>query len=209
MKCPFISYGTKRRRRIMKEKSKLSLLLGVWNTKTIVGVAIGAALFGVLMVFGGIKVFTNTSLTSAMIVVVVVAALFGPLPAAVAAGIGNVIADLIGGWGFWFDWSIGNFVLGFFVGLLPIYGAKISDGIFTVKHAIIYVITVILGNALAFGIVTPLLTYLFYSSELTITWMQAFSAIVSNGIVLTVIGIPILILLSKRNARKTNLVKED
>lgn len=193
----------------MKEKSKLSLLLGVWNTKTIVGVAIGAALFGVLMVFGGIKVFTNTSLTSAMIVVVVVAALFGPLPAAVAAGIGNVIADLIGGWGFWFDWSIGNFVLGFFVGLLPIYGAKISDGIFTVKHAIIYVITVILGNALAFGIVTPLLTYLFYSSELTITWMQAFSAIVSNGIVLTVIGIPILILLSKRNARKTNLVKED
>ena len=209
MKCPFISYGTKRRRRIMKEKSKLSLLLGVWNTKTIVGVAIGAALFGVLMVFGGIKVFTNTSLTSAMIVVVVVAALFGPLPAAVAAGIGNVIADLIGGWGFWFDWSIGNFVLGFFVGLLPIYGAKISDGIFTVKHAIIYVITVILGNALAFGVVTPLLTYLFYSSELTITWMQAFSAIVSNGIVLTVIGIPILILLSKRNARKTNLVKED
>lgn len=193
----------------MKEKSKLSLLLGVWNTKTIVGVAIGAALFGVLMVFGGIKVFTNTSLTSAMIVVVVVAALFGPLPAAVAAGIGNVIADLIGGWGFWFDWSIGNFVLGFFVGLLPIYGAKISDGIFTVKHAVIYVITVIVGNAIAFGVVTPLLTYLFYSSELTITWMQAFSAIVSNGIVLTVIGIPILVLLSKRNARKTNLVKED
>ena len=54
----------------MKEKSKLSLLLGVWNTKTIVGVAIGAALFGVLMVFGGIKVFTNTSLTTAMVVVV-------------------------------------------------------------------------------------------------------------------------------------------
>ncbi len=193
----------------MKEKSKLSLLLGVWNTKTIVGVAIGAALFGVLMVFGGIKVFTNTSLTSAMIVVVVVAGLFGPLPAAVAAGVGNVIADLIGGWGFWFDWSIGNLVLGLFVGLLPLYGAKIEDGVFTVKHAIIYIITVIVGNALAFGVVTPLLTYLFYSSELTITWMQALSAIISNGIVLIVIGIPVLTLLARRNARKTNLVKED
>jgi len=193
----------------MKEKSKLSLLLGVWNTKTIVGVAIGAALFGVLMVFGGIKVFTNTSLTSAMIVVIVVAGLFGPLPAAVAAGVGNVIADLIGGWGFWFDWSIGNFVLGLFVGLLPLYGAKIEDGIFTVKHAIIYIITVIVGNAVAFGVVTPLLTYLFYSSELTITWMQALSAIISNGVVLIVIGIPVLTLLAKRNARKTNLVKED
>ena len=108
----------------MKE-SKWKQFLGVWNTKTIVGVAIGAALFGVLMVFGGIKIFSNTSLTSAMVVVVVVAALFGPVPAALTAGIGNVIADLIGGWGFWFDWSFGNLVLGLFVGLLPLYGAKI------------------------------------------------------------------------------------
>ncbi len=134
-----------------KEKSSVkSLLLGKWNTKTIVGVAIGAALFGVLMVFGGIKVATNTSLSSAMVVVVVVGALFGPLPAALAAGLGNVIADLISGYGFWFDWSIGNAVLGFFVGLLPLYGARIEDGVFQVKHAIIYTILCIIGNALAF-----------------------------------------------------------
>lgn len=192
-----------------KKESKLKLLLGVWNTKTIVGVAIGAALFGVLMVFGGIKVFTNTSLTTAMVVVVVVAGLFGPLPAALAAGIGNVIADLIGGWGFWFDWSAGNLVLGLFVGLLPLYGAKISDGIFKVKHAIIYALMCILGNIVAFGLVTPLLTYLFYSHELTITWLQCLSAVISNGIVLIVIGIPFLFLLAKRNARGTNLSKED
>jgi energy-coupling factor transport system substrate-specific component len=185
------------------------MILGTWNTQTIVGVAIGAALFGVLMVFGGIKVFTNTSLTSAMIVVAVVAGLYGPLPAAVAAGVGNVIADLIGGWGFWFDWSIGNFVLGFFVGLLPLYGARIDEGIFELKHAIIYIITVIVGNAIAFGLVTPALTYAFYSSELTITWLQALSAIISNGIVLIVIGIPILKALASRNARKFNLTKED
>ena len=161
----------------MKE-SKWKQFLGVWNTKTIVGVAIGAALFGVLMVFGGIKIFSNTSLTSAMVVVVVVAALFGP-------------------------------VLGLFVGLLPLYGAKISEGIFTVKHAIIYVITCIVGNIVAFGLVTPLLTSLFYSQELAITWLQAASAIVSNGVVLIVIGIPFLFLLAKRNASKTNLKKED
>ena len=38
----------------------------------IVGVAIGAALFGVLMNFGSIKVFTNTNLTTAMLVPVIV-----------------------------------------------------------------------------------------------------------------------------------------
>ena len=60
--------------------------------------------------------------------------------------------DLIGGWGFWFDWSIGNGVLGFFVGLLPLYGADINKGIFNVKHAIIFAVIAVLGNALAFGI---------------------------------------------------------
>lgn len=192
-----------------EKKSIGKLLLGTWDTKTIVGVAIGAALFGVLMVYGGIRVFTNTSLTSAMIVVAVVAALFGPLPAALAAGIGNVLADLIGGWGFWFDWSIGNFVLGFFVGLIPLYGARIEDGVFKVKHAVFYVISVLVGNIIGFGLVTPFLTVAFYSSELTITWAQAFSAIVSNGIVLIVIGIPLLFILAKRNAKKTNLSVED
>ena len=55
-----------------------------WNTQTVVGVAIGAALYAVLMNYGGIRVFTNTSLTTAMIVPVIVGGLFGPLPAAVA-----------------------------------------------------------------------------------------------------------------------------
>ncbi len=192
-----------------EKKSIWRMLLGTWDTKTIVGVAIGAALFAVLMNYGGIKVFTNTSLTTAMIVVPIVAGLFGPLPAALVAGLGNVLADLIGGWGFWFDWSIGNFVMGLFVGLLPLYGARIEDGIFEVKHMIMYVICVILGNMIGFGLVTPVLTVLFYSSELTITWAQAFSAIISNGIVEIVVGIPVLTLLAKRNAKKNNLSVEE
>ncbi|MCR5675292.1 MAG: ECF-type riboflavin transporter substrate-binding protein [Lachnospiraceae bacterium] len=193
-----------------KEKESIGkILLGKWNTKTIIGIAIGAALFGVLMNFGSIRVFTNTSLSTAMIIDVIVGALFGPLPAALAAFCGNVIADLIGGWGFWFDWSIGNGVLGFFVGLLPVYGAKLADGVFEVKHAVIYAITVIVGNLLAFGVVTPILTYLFYSQELTITWGQAFAAVVSNASVQVIIGIPLLFVLAKRNAQSNNLKKED
>ena len=75
----------------MSSKNVGKKLVGVWNTRTIVAVAIGAALFGVLMNYGGIPVFTNTSLTTAMVVPVVVGAMYGALPAAVAAGVGNVI----------------------------------------------------------------------------------------------------------------------
>ncbi len=193
----------------LRKESVGKMIVGKWDTKTVVGVAIGAALYGVLMNYGGIRVFTNTSLTTAMIIDVIVGALFGPLPAALMAFCGNVIADLIGGWGFWFDWSVGNGVLAFFVGLLPLYGARIDEGVFTTKHAVIYAITVIVGNLVAFGAVTPLLTYLWYSNELTITWSQCLSAFASNASVQIIVGIPLLFLLASRNARSTNLSKED
>ena len=191
-----------------KKQSLGSILLGKWNTKTIVGIAIGAALFGVLMNFGSIRVTTNTSLTTSYIVLPIVGALFGPLPAFLTGLIGNTIADLIGGWGLWFDWSFGNAVAGFFMGLLPLYGAKIEDGVFTVKHAIIYAVVTVVGVGIGFGLVTPVLTYLFYSSELTVTWIQAWAAIVSDASVAIIVGVPVLFSLAKRNARGTNLSKE-
>jgi len=193
----------------MKKVSTLKTILGVWNTKTVVVIAIGAALFGVLMNFGGITIFTNTKITTAMIIPVIVGAMFGPVPAFVTCLVGNSIADLIGGWGYWFDWSIGNGVLGFIVGLLPIYGARINDGIFKLNHAIIYVITCFIGNAFAFGIVTPILTTVFYGGELKVTFVQSLTGGIANVLVLTVIGIPILIALAKRNARATNLKVEE
>lgn len=183
-------------------------IIGTWNTKTIVGIAVGAALFGVLMNYGSIKVFTNTSLTTAMIVPIIVGGMFGPLPAALAAGIGNVIADLIGGWGFWFDWSIGNAVLGLFVGALPLYGAYIDEGIFEVKHMVIYSILCVLGCAVAFGVVTPIVTWMFYDGELQITFIQSAISAVSNIIVLIGAGIPLLKVLASRNARGQNLSQE-
>jgi energy-coupling factor transport system substrate-specific component len=151
----------------MKDLSLAKKIFGDWKkTRTIVTVAIGAALYGVLMIYGGIPVFTNTQLSTALLVPIFVGALTGAFPTAIALFLGNVIADLIGGWGLWFDWSIGNAVMGFFVGLLPVYGAYIMDGIFKVKHAIIYAITVAVGVVVAFAAVTPLLTMVMYAGEL-------------------------------------------
>ena len=46
----------------IKKKNVGAMLVGEWNTKTIVAVAIGAALFGVLMCYGG----TTTTSTSVL-----------------------------------------------------------------------------------------------------------------------------------------------
>jgi energy-coupling factor transport system substrate-specific component len=192
----------------MAKKQFGKLFIGKWNTKTLVAAAVGAALFGVLMVYGSIPVFTNTNITLAMVIPVVVGGLFGSVPAFVTLLLGNMLADLIGGWGFWFDWSIGNGVLGLFIGALPLYGARIDEGVFKVKHAIIYAATAVIGNAVAFGIVTPLLTSLFYAADLEITFLQAFVSGISNTIVLVVIGIPLLIVLAKRFAKRGGLTEE-
>jgi energy-coupling factor transport system substrate-specific component len=192
----------------MANESFGRLFLGKWNTKTLVSIAVGAALYGVLMVYGSIPVFTNTNLTTAMIIPVVVGGLFGPVPTFVTLLLGNCIADLIGGWGFWIDWSIGTGVLGLFIGALPLYGARISEGVFKVRHAIIYGVAVVVGNAFALGIVTPLLTMVIQGSELEITFLQSLAASISNIAVLIIIGIPLLVVLSRRFGKRANLTEE-
>ena len=182
--------------------------VGVWNTRTIVTVAIGAALFGVLMNYGGIPIFTNTSLTTAMIVPVVVGATCGPLPAAIAAGVGNFIADLIGGWGIYPAWAIANGVAALFIGALPLYGAYIDEGIFDVKHIIWYIVCVVVGNAIAFGVVAQALTVVFEGGDMNVSLLQGVYASVGNILVELVVGIPVIKLLANRNKSRTNLEKE-
>jgi len=191
-----------------KRQSLWRLFLGEWSTKTIVAIAVGAALFGVLMAYGSIPVFANTQLTSAMIVPVIMGGLFGSVPAFITLFLGNVLADTLGGWGYWFDWSIGNGVLGLFIGALPLYGVRLKDGVFGVKHAIIYAVTAIVGNAVAFGIVTPVLSSIIYSADLEITFIQAFTGGISNTAVLIVVGIPILTLFARRYRKRANLTEE-
>ena len=108
----------------MEKKSIGKLLVGEWNTKTVVGVALGAILFAVNIVFIQVPIFTQVQLSLAPLVVVIVGGMFGPLACGISMMIGNFLADMIGGWGFWFDWTLADLVYGFIIGLLPVYGAK-------------------------------------------------------------------------------------
>ena len=95
-----------------------------------------------------------------------------------------------------------------FVDLLPVYGAYITEGKFTVKHAVIYALCCIVGNGLAFGVVTPILTTLFYGGDLNVTFLQAIWGSLSNILVEVVVGLPILFMLAKRYASRSNLEEE-
>jgi uncharacterized membrane protein len=66
----------------------------------------------------------------------------------------------------------------------------------------------VVGNAVALGLITPILTSLIYASDLEITFLQSFAAGISNTFVLVVVGIPLLTLLARRFKKHSNLTEE-
>ncbi|HNW04199.1 MAG TPA: ECF transporter S component [Oscillospiraceae bacterium] len=190
----------------MEKKSAGKPILGEWNTRTAAAVAVGAVLFGVLKVWGSIP---DLYFTAAMLVPIVAGALLGALPAGVSMFLGNCLADLIGGAGFGFDWSVGYGILGFCVGLLPLYGARIREGVFTMRQALVYAIVAVLANFVAFGLITPMMSSVFYFTDLEIASLQSLALGASNSAVLIVAGIPLLFLLARRGAGRGNPAGEE
>lgn len=76
------------------------------------------------------------------------------------------------------------------------------------KQAILYAVCCILGNMVAFGVITPVFSYLLYASDLNVTFLQAFAATLGNSAVLVIIGIPVLLILAKRYKARTNLTED-
>lgn len=183
-------------------------LFGEWTTKTVVGVALGAILFAVNIVYIQIPIFTQVQFSLAPLVVVIVAALFGPVPCGISMMIGNFLADMIGGWGFWFDWTIADFFCGFLIGLLPVYGAKIPEGIFTKKQMIIYGIIGLIAPIFSYCAIAPIFTVMWYQGELQIGMIQGLIAGIKDGLMYVILGIPLLKLMASRNAKKRNLYEE-
>ncbi|WP_252903985.1 ECF-type riboflavin transporter substrate-binding protein [Secundilactobacillus oryzae] len=194
---------------IQKKISLSRILLGTWDTKTIVAIAIGAALFGVLIDYAGIPIYTNTKLSVAHLVVIVVGALFGPLSAGLVGLFGNFFGDLIAGSGFWPDWWIGNFIVSYIIGLLPLYGARITEDIFTKKQSVIFGITSLLGIAVSFGFISPFLNTLFFGGEEAINFAQGYTAVIADGLVVIIVGIPLLFALAKRYTRQSHIIREE
>lgn len=183
----------------MGNKQYIQKFIGTWNIKTILGVLIGAVMFGILMNYCSILVYSKIYFTTSMIVPVIVGAYFGPLPAAVATGLGNVFADLIRHSDLYFNWSIGNAVLGLFIGTLPLYGANIKKGIFEIRHIILYSLTCIVGCGFSFVFIVPIFTAILYDGQLQITLIETAVGSIMNIIVLLVLGIPILKILANKN----------
>ena len=178
-----------------------------FNTKTLVGTALGAAIFTVLMMY--VKIPTglpSTEIQSCYGVGAFFAAMFGPIAGFLLAFIGHFISDSLS-YGAWWSWIIASGVCCFIIG--TVYPKlHVEDGILSKKDLIVYNVTQVIANIVAWIVVAPVLDILIYSEPVELVFAQGAVAGIGNAVSAGVIGSLLLFLYSKTRAKKGSLTKE-
>src|ERR1044071_70591 len=118
-----------RRERMATMKMERNELWEV-SSRTIVYAAIGAALYGILLVAQIPIPGSTVSIRPAFAIVPFYGYAFGPIVGFFTGLVGNAIGDQISGWGAltsW-NWSIANGLVGLIAGLAPVYLSRWTEG---------------------------------------------------------------------------------
>ena len=161
-----------------------------FGTRQVVYGAIGAALYGVFSWATNIfplPAAGNVTFRPAVAVLIFFGAAYGPWVGLLAGFIGNTLGDAISGWGFYWNWSLGNGLMGLVAGLVA---AQIKD--FRAQGDIIKaVIYGLIG--IAVGMLFASLTEMFVGGIDISTALGGYflPSFIGNGIV-TIVLVPIL-----------------
>lgn len=166
----------------------------VFGTREIVYSAIGAALYGVLSwVFNSLQLPGTTliSFRPPIAIPMFMGIVFGPWVGLFSGAFGNVIGDLISGYGFYWAWDVGNGLVGMIPGLLPYVGVTvIKTGRDYAFAAIAAVVASFVGIAFPALIADPfILRNIDFAGGLTTEWLPASITDAINGVIL----VPILL----------------
>ncbi|MGF1755390.1 ECF-type riboflavin transporter substrate-binding protein [Vibrio makurazakiensis] len=178
------------------------------SAKTVVVIAIGAALYGIggLPMFG-VPVFANTTLKPAMAVLALFSVLFGPLVGFFVGFIGHWVTDLFAGWGVWLTWVLGSGVVGLVMGLFPIMTKRrLSKGQLPMKDFFLFVLLALAGNVFGYGC-SAFLDTILYAEPFTKVFTQLSIIAAGNTALIAVVGFFILKSVAKRNSQSRNLTE--
>ncbi|MBE3559448.1 MAG: ECF transporter S component [Ktedonobacteraceae bacterium] len=107
---------------VTEQKSEQSLASKVWGiaVRHIVYMALGAALYAGLSILTNLLKLPSTSNVSfrpGIVIPLFFGSVFGPWVGLFTGAVGNVIGDLVSGYGFYWNWDLGNGLVGFIAGL--------------------------------------------------------------------------------------------
>jgi energy-coupling factor transport system substrate-specific component len=178
-----------------------------FNTRTIVATGLGAALFTLLFMF--VKVpspVPETSFQTAYGVGAFFAALFGPIAGGLIAFIGHALSDAVQYGSPWWSWVIASGVAGFAFGF-AFNRTKVEDGEFKTQDIITFNVIQVIGNAIAWIVVAPVLDILIYQEPVNLVFTQGITAAIMNAISVGVIGTLLLIAYAATRTKRGSLSK--
>jgi energy-coupling factor transport system substrate-specific component len=108
---------------VTQRSSTSTRKLWEFSVRHVVYAALGAALYGGLSYvtnFIQLPGAGNVTFRPAIVIPLLFAVLFGPWVGLFAGGVGNLIGDLLTGW-VWWNWDLGNALIGFIAGLVVFY----------------------------------------------------------------------------------------
>jgi energy-coupling factor transport system substrate-specific component len=179
-----------------------------FTTRTIVAIGLGAAVFLVLFLFVKIpSPVPETNFQVAYGVAGFFGALFGPVAGGLIAFIGHAISDGISYGSPWWSWVIASGVSGFIYGITYKF-TDVANGIFGFKGVLTYNIIQVIGNAVAWLLVAPVLDIVIYKEPSSLVFTQGAIAFVFNAISAGVIGSILLKIYAASRTKEGSLKKE-
>ena len=164
--------------------------LWAFGTREVVYSAIGAALYAVLSVatnFLQIPAAANVSIRPAVAIPMFFGVAFGPWVGLITGLVGNVISDLISGYGFWPWWDLGNGLMGFIPGLIFLSIVDFRSVGDIVKAEVMVVIGAAVGMFVA-SVSEIWVSGIDFATSMATNFTPSFISNVVNGLIL----VPIL-----------------
>lgn len=177
--------------------------------KEVVAIGIGTALFVALTeVQIPLGFIPNTALQPRAALLAFLAAVFGPVVGGAVGLIGHALGDALFYGSVWWSWVFPDAVFGILVGL---FAAKyaIKDGGFDKKAIILFEVVQVVGNAIAWIVVAPILDIVIYAEPANKVFVQGLWAFLGNIIIIAILGTLLAVGYSKIGAKSSSLSKED
>ncbi len=179
-----------------------------FDTRTIVATGLGAAIFMLLFMY--VKVpspVPETSFQTAYGLGSFFATLFGPIAGGLIAFIGHALSDALQYGSPWWSWVIASGVAGLIYGF-AFKKTKVEEGEFKTKDIVTFNVTQLIGNAIAWIVVAPVLDILIYAEPVSLVFTQGITAAIMNSVSAGVIGTLLLVAYAATRPKKGSLSKD-
>jgi energy-coupling factor transport system substrate-specific component len=179
------------------------------TTKTIVAAGIGAALFALLFMYVKIPSWVpETSFQTAYGLSAFFGALFGPIAAGLMAFIGHAVSDAVQYGSPWWSWVIASGIASFIFGF-AYKRTKVEEGVIRWQDLLTFNVIQIIGNAVAWLVVAPVLDIVIYAEPAAKVFTQGAVACMLNIISAGVIGTLLLVAYAATRTKKGSLKKAE